>query len=138
MKHSKRSLFVLCIVGIFLVVYGTSVILRLLLGDFLLDGGLNDLNYLLLTLLCAVPFLFYLVVSKNPFDQVTEVILTSGLFFLILFVYANFMLVFSMTEQSNAIAVRLLITFPTVALILVVVLNFAKGLNVGDKDLIER
>ena len=138
MKHSKRSLFVLCIVGIFLVVYGTSVILRLLLGDFLLDGGLNDLNYLLLTLLCAVPFLFYLVVSKNPFDQVTEVILTSGLFFLILFVYANFMLVFSMTEQSNAIAVRLLITFPTVALILVVVLNFAKGINVGDKDLIER
>ena len=73
MKHSKRSLFILCIVGIFLVVYGTAVILRLILGDFLLDGGLTNLNYLLLTLLCVVPFLLYLLVSKNHFEKVTEV-----------------------------------------------------------------
>ena len=134
MKHSKRSLFVLCIVGVFLVVYGTAVILRLLLGDFLLDGGLKISTILILTLLCTVPFLFYLLVNKNNFEKVAEVILTSGLFFLILYVYANFMLVFTMTEQSQAIAVRLLTIFPAVALILVVVLNFAQGRNVGDKD----
>jgi len=59
MKPSKRSLFVLCIAGVFLVVYGSAVVLRLLLGDFLLDGGLTNLNYLFLTLLCVVPFLLY-------------------------------------------------------------------------------
>ena len=37
------------------------------------------------------------------------------------------MLVFSMTEQSQAIAVRLLMIFPAVALILVVVLHFTQG-----------
>lgn len=130
MKQSKRSLFVLCLVGVFLVVYGTAFILRLLLGNFLLEGGLTNLNYLLLTLLCAVPFLFYLLVSKSHIEKVTEEIMTSGLFFLILFLYANFMLVFSMTVQSNAIAVRLLMTFPTVALILVVVLHFCQSRNV--------
>lgn len=138
MKHSKSSLFILSIVGTFLVVYGTAVILGLLFGDFLLDGGLSNLNYLLLAFLCAVPFLIYLVISKNHFAKVTEVVLTSGLFFLILFVYANFLLVFSMTEQSQAITVRLLTIFPVVALILVVVLHFFYRGNLGSKDLVER
>ena len=138
MKYTKRALFILCIASIFLVVYGTAIILRLLLGDFLLDGGLTNLNYLLITLLCAVPFLLYLLVSKNHLEKVTEVILTSGVFFLIFFIYTNFMLVFSMTVQSQAIAVRLLMTFPMVALILVVVLHFTQGGNVGNKKLIER
>jgi drug/metabolite transporter (DMT)-like permease len=138
MKHSKSSLFILSIVGVFLVVYGTAVILRLLFGDFLLDGGLSNLNYLLLALLCAVPFLIYLVVGKNYFEKVTEVVLTSGLFFLILFVYANILLVFSMTEQSQAITVRLLTTFPVVALILVVVLHFFHRGSLRGKDLVER
>ena len=53
MKRSKSSLFILCIVGIFLAVYGTAVILRLIFGDFLLDGGLTNPNYSLLALLCA-------------------------------------------------------------------------------------
>lgn len=133
MKHSRISLIVLCIVGTFLVVYGTIVILRLLLGDYLLDGGLNNPNYLLLTFLCTVPFLLYVLISRNNNERLTEVILTSGLFFLILFVYTNFMLVFSMTEQSQAIEVRLLTTFPMVALILVVVLHFSQGRNLGER-----
>lgn len=137
-KQSKRTLFVLCIVGVFLVVYGSAIVLRLLLGNFLLDGGLINLNYLLLTLLCVVPFLLYLLISKNYCEKVTEVILISGLFFLTFFVYSNFMLVFSMTEQSQAIAVRLLMIYPTLALILVVVLHFTQGSNVGSKNLIER
>jgi hypothetical protein len=136
MKHSRISLIVLCIVGIFLVVYGTIVILRLLLGDYLFVGGLNNPNYLLLTILCTVPFLLYVLISRNTNERLTEVILTSGLFFLILFVYTNFMLVFSMTEQSQAIEVRLLTTFPMVAWILVVVLHFTQGRNLGGKDLI--
>lgn len=138
MKQSKRSLLVLCIVGAFLVVYGSAIVLRLLLGNFLLDGGLTNLNYLLLTLLCMVPFLLYLLISKNYCEKVTEVILISGIFFLIFFIYSNFMLVFSMTEQSQAIAVRLLMIYPTLALILVVVLHFTQGSNVGSKNLIER
>lgn len=138
MKQSKRSLLVLCIVGTFLVVYGSAIVLRLLLGNFLLDGGLTNLNYLLLTLLCVVPFLLYLLISKNYCEKVTEVILISGLFFLIFFVYSNFMLVFSMTEQSQAIAVRLLMIYPTLALILVVVLHFTQGRNAGSKNLFER
>ena len=48
-----------------------------------------------------VPFLFYLLVSRNDFEKVSEVILTSGLFFILLFVYTNFILVFSLTENHR-------------------------------------
>jgi len=48
------------------------------------------------------------------------------------------MLVFSMTEQSQAIAVRLLMIYPALALILVVVLHFTQGSNAGSKNLFER
>jgi len=48
------------------------------------------------------------------------------------------MLVFSMIEQSQAIAVRLMMIYPAVALILVVVLHFTQGRNIGNKSLIER
>ncbi|MER2088769.1 MAG: hypothetical protein ABS920_03460 [Sporosarcina sp.] len=135
MKHSRRSLFIWCIGGVFLTVYGTAVILRLMSGDFLLDGGLTDLNYVLLALLCAVPFLFYLVVSKNDLEKISGVIFTSGFFFLLLFIYTNFILVFSLTEHSQAIAVRLLITFPIVALIMVAVLHFIQSRNIWWREL---
>lgn len=120
------------------MIFGTSIILHLLVGNFLLEGGLSNLNYLLLALLCAMPFLLYVIISGNNIERVTNVILTSGLFFLILFVYANFILVFSMTVQSQVIAVRSLITFPALALILVIVLHFSQSENLAGKVLIER
>lgn len=129
MKRSRSSLFILCIVGIFLTVYGAAVILRLIFGDFLLVGGLTNPNYSLLALLCLVPFLFYLLVSRNDFEKVSEVILTSGLFFILLFVYTNFILVLALTENSSAIAIRLLIIFPIVALLLVTILHFFQNEN---------
>ena len=135
MKRSRSSLFILCIVGIFLAVYGTAVILRLIFGDFLLDGGLTNPNYSLLALLCLVPFLFYLLVSRNDFEKVNEVILTSGLFFILLFVYTNFILVLALTENSSAIAIRLLIIFPIVALLLVTVLHFFQSKNSWWKEI---
>lgn len=135
MKHSKKTLFFLCSVGIFLVVYGTAVVLRLILGNYLLDGGLANLNYALLSLLCAVPFLIYLLISRNQIERVSEVILTSGFFFLILFVYVNFMLVFSLIEKLRENEIRLLISFPVVALILVVVLQFIQSKNIWWKEI---
>lgn len=124
MKRSRSSLFILCVVCLFLAVYGTAVILHFIFGDFLFNGGLTNPNYSLLALLCVVPFLFYLLVRRNDFEKVNEVILTSGVFFILLFVYTNFILVIALTENSLAIAIRLLITFPIVALLLVTVLHF--------------
>lgn len=129
MKRSKSSIFIVCIVGIFLAVYGTAFILRLIVGGFLLDGGLINPNYSLLALLCVVPFLFYLLVSRNHFEKVNEVILTSGLFFLIIFVYTNFLLIRALTENSAAATIRLLIIFPIFALILLAILHFSHSKN---------
>ena len=135
MKQSKSSLFALCIVCAFLIVYGTAVVLRLVLGEYLIAGGLANLSYVLLTLLCAIPFLLYLSLSKTHFRKIKEVIFTSGLFFLVLFVYSNFILVLALTENSSAIAIRLLIIFPTVALILVAFLHFTLSENSWWKEI---
>ncbi len=135
MKRSRSYLFILCIVSIFLTVYGSAVILRLIFGDFLLDGGLTNPNYSLLSLLCLVPFLFYLLVSRNDFEKVKEVILTSGLFLILLFVYTNYILVLALTVNSSAIDIRLLIIFPIVALLLVTVLHFFLSKNSWWKEI---
>ncbi len=135
MKQSKRTLFILCSVGVFLFVYGTAVILRLILGRYLLDGGLGNLNYALLAFLCAIPFLFYLLISRNQVERVAEVIMTSGFFFITLFVYVNFMLVLSSTEKLRENEIRLLITFPVVALILLVVFRLVQSSNSGWKEI---
>ncbi|MBO0586430.1 hypothetical protein [Sporosarcina sp. E16_8] len=135
MKRSRSSLFILCIVGIFLTVYGAAVILRLIFGGLLLDGGLTNPNYSLLALLCVVPFLFYLLVSRNDVKKINEVILTSGLFFILLFLYTNFILVLALTENSTEIANRLLIIFPIVALLLVIVIHFFQSKNSRWKEM---
>ncbi|MFJ7933747.1 hypothetical protein [Sporosarcina sp. NPDC096371] len=135
MKHSKSMLFILCIAGAFLLVYGTAVILRLTLGNYLLEGGLANLSYVLLAVLCVLPFLVYLFISGNQVGRILEVIGTSGFFFSILFVYVNFMLVFSSTEKFPEDEIRLLICFPVVALILVVLLQFIHSKNIWWKEI---
>ncbi len=130
MKQSKMTLLIFCIVGIFLLVYGTAGILRLVLGKFLLDGGLADTNYTLLALLCAAPFLIYVLFSSNTLSRMREVILTSGAFFGILFIYVNFMLVNSLIAMSQETVTRILMVFPVVSFILVLVLSFIQKRNI--------
>ena len=69
MKQSKISLFALCIVGAFLIVYGTAVVLRLVLGEYLIDGGLTNLSYVTSYTFMRIPFLLYLSLSKNHFER---------------------------------------------------------------------
>lgn len=134
MKQSKISLLILCIVGIFLFVYGTAGILRLLLGKFLLGGGFADVNYATLALLCAVPFILYIVVTSNTLETMRELILTSGAFFVIIFIYVNAMLVNSLIEMHPEMVTRLLTVFPAASFLLVFVLSFAQKRNIWWKE----
>lgn len=130
MKQSKIALLILCIVGIFLFVYGTAGILRLLLGVFLLEGGFANINYAVLALLCAAPFIIYILFTSNTIDRMKELIVTSGSFFVILYMYVNFMLVNSLIVMHPETVTRMLTAFPTAVLILVFVLSFAQKRNV--------
>ncbi|MBS4176002.1 hypothetical protein [Lederbergia citrea] len=118
MYRSKGFLFLLSIVGIFLLVYGTSVILYLLSGNYLLDGGLTDPNYVFLALSCSAPFVLYLLFSRRHSARALEVILTSGLLFVVLFIPAHFSLVLDGVEKSQNLLFRLITILPVYALLL--------------------
>jgi hypothetical protein len=121
MNRLKGILVVSCIASMFLFVYGTALILRLIFGKYLLEGGLFDLNYLFLTFLCSIPFLFFLLIKKNHSKKEYFI---SGTLFSILYVYVNFLLVFSLVEMTAATEMRILIVFPVTALILAMVSHF--------------
>jgi hypothetical protein len=134
MKQSKITLLILCIVGIFLFVYGTAGVLRLLLGKFLLEGGFANVNYATLALLCAVPFILYIVVTSNTVETMRELIVTSGAFFVIIFIYANAILVNSLIEMHPEMVTRLLTVFPAASFLLVFVLSFVQKRNIWWKE----
>ena len=138
MKQSKISLLILCIVSIFLFVYGTAGIFRLILGKFLLDGGFANVNYAILALLCAAPFMFYILFTSSTLEQMRGLIVTSGAFFIVLFIYVNIMLVNSLIEAHPETTTRLLTVFPATAIILVFVLSFAQKRNVWWKECINK
>jgi hypothetical protein len=126
LNRSKGFYVIASILTTFVLVYGISVLLRLLLGAYLMVGGITDLNYVLLALLCSVPFVLYALLKSK---KAGEVILISGGMFIVLFVYVNFLLVFSLQEMTQAIVIRMLSVFPTFALLLIVAMHFSIGAN---------
>lgn len=124
MNRSRGFLVMSSIACIFLLVYGTSIILRLLSGNYLMDGGLTDLNYLYLALLCSAPFILYSLFSRHSV-RASKVILTSGLLFLILFVPVHFTLVIEGKEITQETLLRILTLIPLSSFLLVFVSHFA-------------
>ena len=127
MHRSKSFLLLSSIIGIFLLVYGTSVIMYFWLGNNLMVGGITNLNYALLALLCLAPFVFYLLFAGNHANRAFEVIVASGILFCLLFVPLHFVLVFDGEVLSGGELLRLLTTLPAYAFMLVPIAHFMLG-----------
>ncbi|AIE59929.1 hypothetical protein BMMGA3_07595 [Bacillus methanolicus MGA3] len=127
MNRSKGFLVVSSIAGIFILVYGTSILLRLLFGQYFMDGGFSDLNYLYLALLCSAPFVLYLLFFGGNSERASKVISKSGLLFFILFVPVNCTLVIEGKEITQEVLTRILTVLPVTALLLVFVSHFLKA-----------
>lgn len=131
MNRSKGFLVISSIVGTFLVVYGTSILFRFLFGNYFMDKGLSDVNYLYLALLCSVPYVLYLLLSGRHSERASKVFLTSGLLFLILFVPVHSTLVVEGKELTQETLTRILTVIPLSAFLLVIVCHF---LIAGNKN----
>ena len=119
MYRSKVFLITLTIVGILLLVYGTSILLYLLSGKYLMVGGLTNLNYAFLTILCLAPFLLYLLLTRKHSYRALEVILASGVLFAMVFLPVHSSLVLDGAEITQKLLIRLFTILPVYALILV-------------------
>ena len=124
MFKGKGTLVVGSVLGIFLLVYGTAVVFRLLMGSYFLNEGLTDPNYILLALLCAIPFGVGSSMGKNKTTKKHfETIFMGGVLFTLLFTTVHGVLVFWAPEMTNEVIVRTLTVFPISALFVVLAVN---------------
>ena len=105
------------IIGTIILVYATALINRLLMGNYLMNNGLWDLNYVYLALLCAVPFV---LVSFSKSTNRFPAILFAGVFFVVLFTTVHWAFVFYGVEMSSAVLTRTLYVLPISAILVVI------------------
>lgn len=128
MPHSKKLLMIGSVAGAFLLVYGSAISNRLLVGEYMIDRGLLDSNYIILALLCAIPFVLGSAISMNlKSENHFNLILVSGFLFVVLFVIVHWAFVYYGVEMSGGILTRAFIVFPISACLLVVAMRF--GMN---------
>lgn len=94
MVKTKVGMAVGCIIGVFILVYGTAFLFRLLFGGYMLEGGFANLNYGVLTLLCAVPFVLKALIGQSN-RSTSYAILMSAALFSVLFVLVHLVMVLS-------------------------------------------
>lgn len=123
MLKSKIAMAVGSVIGIFIVVYGTALLLGLLFDAYLFEGGLTNLDYGLLALLCALPFAVIALVGKTG-NENKRALVNGALLFSILFVLVHLVLVLSDEVMD---AGRVMAAFPVSALLLAVVLYLTTG-----------
>ena len=104
------------IIGTFILVYVTALMNRLLMGNYLMNDGLLDLNYVYLALLCAVPFVLgSLFKSSNRL----QAILFAGVFFAVLFTTVHLAFVFYGVDMTSAVLMRSFYVLPISAMLMV-------------------
>lgn len=126
MLKPKVLIAVGSLIGVFVIIYGTAAVYGLLLGSYLFDGGLTNLNYALLATLCAVPFVLVAVMGRKG-GETTSAVLISALLFSVLFTLVQLVLVLSAEAMDGAAGGRVLATFPISALLLVGALYLTRG-----------
>lgn len=124
MIKTKVGMLVGSIMGAFILVYGTALLFYLLFGGYMLDGGLANLNYGILALLCALPFMFGVLIGWNN-RSMSQVIFMSAALFSILFVLVHLVMVLSAEAMQGDAITRMLAVLPLSALLLVATLHFA-------------
>ena len=101
-------------------------------------GGITNLNYALLALLCLAPFVFYLLFAGNHANRAFEVIVASGILFCLLFVPLHFVLVFDGEVLSGGELLRLLTTLPAYAFMLVPIAHFMRHFFQTNEGIFEK
>ncbi|QUW22356.1 hypothetical protein JSQ81_01830 [Sporosarcina sp. Marseille-Q4063] len=118
--HSKLFLAFGSLIGAFILVYGTAVMNRMVVGDYYMNEGLVDVNYAYLSLLCAVPFVLGCLVKLNitPKNRFTFIIV-AGLLFAVLFTTVHWAFVYYGVEMAAGVLFRTLLVLPISALLVV-------------------
>ncbi|WP_341963479.1 hypothetical protein NM897_16605 (plasmid) [Planococcus maritimus] len=123
MIKTKVGMLVGSIAGVFVLVYGTAFLFHLLFSRYMLEGGLANLNYGVLALLCTVPFVLRVLIGRSN-HSTNQVILMSAALFSVLFVLVHLVMVLSAEAMQGDAVTRMLAVFPISALLLVVTLHF--------------
>ena len=123
MIKTKVGMLVGSIVGVFVLIYGTAFLFHLLFGGYMLEGGLANLNYGVLALLCTVPFVLRVLIGRSN-HSTNQVILMSAALFSVLFVLVHLVMVLSAEAMQGDAVTRILAVFPISALLLIVTLHF--------------
>lgn len=123
MIKTKVGMLVGSIMGGFILVYASALIFYLLFGGYMLESGLANLNYGILALLCAVPFVLRVLIGRGM-RSTSHIILMSGALFSVLFILVHLVMVLSAEAMQGSAVSRMLLIFPLSAFLLVVVLHF--------------
>ncbi len=109
----------------------------MLIGEYYLNGGLLDVNYTYLSLLCAVPFVLGSLLKLNitPKNRLTFIIV-SGLLFAVLFTTVHWAFVYYGVEMAADVLFRTLLVLPISALLVVfaVFIGFNMEGNLGKES----
>ena len=126
MLKSKGAMAVGSVIGMFILIYGSAILFSLLFGEYLFEGGLTNLNYGILAILSAIPFVLVAVVGKKDAAARYSVI-SAALLFSVLFGLVHLVLVISAEPMDAAAIQRTLAAFPVTTLLLIVTLYFTVG-----------
>lgn len=132
MGQSKLLLIVGSVVSTFLLIYGSALGNRLLVGEYMMEGGLLDSNYIILALLCAIPFMLGSLMNMK-LENHFNLIVISGLLFAVHFIIVHWAFVYFGVEMSGDILIRAFIVFPVSALLLVVAMRFGINMEITPK-----
>lgn len=123
MLKTKAAIGAGSILGAFIIIYGTAAVFGLLFGTYLFEGGLANLTYALLALLCAIPFVLAVLLGRNN-GETRGAVVISALLFSVLFVLVHLVLIVSAEVMDTAAVTRILVVFPVSALLLAGTLYF--------------
>lgn len=134
MQQSKITLIGGVVVGAFLLVYGSAILNRIIVGDYFMDRGLLDLNYIILALLCAVPFILASLIKMNMNQEKHfNMILMSGFLFAVHFIIVHWAFVYFGVEMSDGILLRTIIVFPISAFLIVLATYFGMNMEIATR-----
>jgi hypothetical protein len=122
------------VIAAFLLVYGTAIMNWMLVGEYYMNGGLVDVNYAYLSLLCAVPFVLASVVKLNitSKNRLTFIIV-AGLLFAVLFTTVHWAFVYYGVDMAADVLFRTLLVIPISAffVVLAVFIGFNMEGDIG-------
>ena len=133
MLKSKGFLIGGSVVGAMLLIYGSAISNRLIVGDYMMDGGLLDPNYSILAVLCAVPFVLGSVIRMTTgLKKKANMILVSGLLFAIHFIIVHWAFVYHGVVMSDGLLVRTFLVLPISACLIVIATRIGMSMEIRE------